>query len=420
MPRPTSGRRVLAVPALLAIGLLLAAPSASGLSLRSTSPAAPIPRTTQRDHATPSRDLPGGEGQGAGAPRSFTLAVTGDLLPHLPVVARARADAAGTGRALDFAPMLAPLRPLIEPADLALCHLEVPLSADGRVSGYPAFNGPAELAAAIVETGYDGCSTASNHAVDRGFAGVAATLDVLDAVGLRHVGTARSPEEDVAPAWYDAGGVRVAQLSATYGLNGLPVPAQAPWSVDLIEPARILADAAAARAAGAEFVVISLHWGIEYQAEPTAQQRALAAQLLASPDVDLLVGHHAHVVQPVERIGGEVVVYGLGNLLSNQSAACCAAATQDGMVVTLTVAEPRRGAGLRVEEVSITPTYVERPTFRVLAVPQTLADPATPPGLRAQLEASAARTAAVAGSGTAAFGARRTAVVGSGTAGGAR
>lgn len=403
MPRTLMDRRrALLLATVLTAGLLVVVPLAAGRSLRATPPVAPNPPAapaTQGDYATPARLLPGVSRPLPAAPRAFTLAVTGDLLPHLPVVARARADAAGTGRALDFGPMLAPLRPLIEEADLALCHLEVPLSADGRLSGYPVFNGPAELATAVAELGYDGCSTASNHSVDRGFAGVGATLDVLDSVGLHHVGTARSPEEDVAAAWYEVEGHRIAQLSATYGLNGLPVPAEAPWSVDLIDPARILGEAAAARAAGADLVVVSLHWGVEYQAEPTAEQRALAAQLLGSPDVDLLVGHHAHVVQPVEWIGDEVVVYGLGNLLSNQSSDCCTAATQDGMVVTLSLAQAHDGAGLKVQEVAITPTYVERPTFRVLPVPQLLADPATPPELRAQLETSAARTAAVVGAG---------------------
>ncbi len=329
-------------------------------------------------------------------PRSFTLAVSGDVLPHQPVVARA-----WTGGSYDFEPMLAPIRPLVEGADLALCHLEVPLSPDGGdLSGYPSFNAPGELAAALATTGYDGCSTASNHALDRQIAGVAATLDVLDAAGLGHAGTARSAEEDDGVVTYDAGGVRVAHLSTTYGLNGRPMPTAAPWAVDLIDADVLLAEAARARASGAEFVVVSLHWGTEYQTAPTEEQRALAGHLLASADVDLLVGHHAHVVQPIERIGDEVVIYGLGNSLSNQSARCCPAATQDGVVVALTVEEDLSGGApgpLRVRDVLVTPTWVEHPTYRVLPVPQFLADPATEAGLRAQLEASRARTTEAVG-----------------------
>ncbi len=411
--RPASGptaRRVAAV----ALAVLLSAACAGRADREAVAgpPAADPAVATQGDAATPDRPRSPTPRPAPPPPpprpRSFTLAVTGDLLPHQPVVAAARAEGAAAGRPYDFAPLLAPVRPLIERADLALCHLETPLSADGRVSGYPTFNAPAELAEAVAATGYDGCSTASNHAVDRGLGGVGATLDALDAAGLRHAGTARSPEEDAQAAWFDPRGVRVAHLSATYGLNGLPVPAGAPWSVDLIDPAALLAEAAAARAAGAEFVVVSLHWGTEYRTEPTEEQRSLAAQVLASPDVDVIVGHHAHVVQPVERVGGKVVVFGLGNFLSNQSAACCVASTQDGVVVTLTVTEDvreRRPGPFRVIGVLATPTYVQHPGFRVLPVPQLLADPATPPGLRSELERSAARTTAAIGPSTAVVGA---------------
>jgi poly-gamma-glutamate capsule biosynthesis protein CapA/YwtB (metallophosphatase superfamily) len=329
-------------------------------------------------------------------PRSFTLAVSGDVLPHQPVVARA-----ATGAGYDFEPMFAPIRPVVSSPDLALCHLEVPLSPDGQdLGGYPSFNVPSELASALAATGYDGCSTASNHSLDRHLGGVVATLDVLDGAGLGHAGTARSAEEDDAVVTYEVGGVRVAHLSATYGLNGRPLPTEAPWAVDLIDPGVLLADAARARASGAEFVVVSLHWGVEYQTAPTEEQRVLAGQLLASPDIDLLVGHHAHVVQPIEWIGDELVIYGLGNSLSNQSSGCCPEATQDGMVVTVTVEEDLAGGppgSLRVRDVLVTPTWVERSTYRILPVTQVLADPALDPGLRAELEASRSRTTEAVG-----------------------
>jgi len=95
-----------------------------------------------------------------------------------------------------------------------------------------------------------------------------------------------------------------------------------PWLVNEIDAGTIAADAAAARAAGAEYVIVSLHWGTEYRTQPNSDQLTLAEALLASPDIDLLIGHHAHVVQPVDQIDGRFVVYGLGNFISNQSAAC--------------------------------------------------------------------------------------------------
>src|SRR5690606_11864369 len=149
---------------------------------------------------------------------------------------------------------------LLSAADVALCHLEVTLGRPGeRLSGYPRFRAPAALATDAAEAGFDGCSVASNHSLDYGESGVIATLDALDAVGLGHAGTARSPEEDLVPAIYDAAGISVAHLSYSYGFNGLIPPAGKAWLVDQIDPVVIAADARAARAAGAELVVVSLH-----------------------------------------------------------------------------------------------------------------------------------------------------------------
>ena len=328
-------------------------------------------------------------------PAVFTIAASGDFLAHRPVVARAAEYGRASGQAYDFGPMLAAIEPVVSGADLAICHLETPLSPDARnLSGYPLFNVPGELATAIAASGYDACSVASNHALDRGPPGVAATLDVLDAAGVGHAGTARTPAEaDPATAPpRQVKGVAVAHLAYTYGLNGLEVPADQPWLVNLIDAGRILDDARKARAAGARFVVVSMHWGAEYRTDPTADQRALAAQLLSSPDVDLLLGHHAHVVQPVEKIGDKYVVYGMGNLLSNQTASCCPAHSQDGVVVLVTVEVGDDTAA--VTRVTYHPTWVEPGTYRVLPVARALDDPATTGARRPELGRSWRRTVA--------------------------
>ena len=321
----------------------------------------------------------------------LTLVASGDVLPHGPVLRRAADDGARAGQRYDFRPMLAELRPLVAGADLALCHLEVPLSRDGRaVASWPSFNAPPELAAALRWAGYDACSTASNHAMDRGAGGVAATLDVLDRAGLRHDGTARDAAEAAASTIVDVRGLRVGLLSYAYGLNSGRLPSGQPWLVNLIDPAWIVEDARAARRAGARFVVVLLHWGQENQAAPTPSQRELARRLLAAPEVDLILGHHVHVVQPIERVGGKWVAYGMGNSLSNQTPACCAAGSQDGVLVQVTIA--RDGDAPRVRAVRYVPTWVEHPTFRVRPVPGALADRSLAPQARQALEASGDRT----------------------------
>jgi poly-gamma-glutamate capsule biosynthesis protein CapA/YwtB (metallophosphatase superfamily) len=325
-------------------------------------------------------------------PRSFTVLASGDILPHRSVQERARAYGAGSGHAYDFRPMFAAIRPIVSAADLAVCHLETPLSPTGRnLSGYPRFNAPPQLAAAIRAAGYDACSVASNHAMDQGARGVAGTLAVLDKTGLGHAGTARSPRE-ARPRLLTVAGVRVAVLSYTYGLNGFQLPGGRPWLVNLLRAGRILADASAARRAGAQFTVVFLHWGQEYRSAPTPAQRTLAGKLLADPAVDLIVGHHAHVVQPVQRIHGKWVAFGLGNSLSAQSAACCPAATQDGVLLQVTVV--RKAGRFIVGAVRYTPTWVEHPSYRIYPVPQALASGSANP---AMLRPSLRRTTAAIG-----------------------
>ena len=130
----------------------------------------------------------------------------------------------------------------------------------------------------------------------------------MEETGLAQAGMANSGIEDIAPVLYDANGITVAHISATYGLNGFAMPADRSYLVDLIEPDDIIAEAALARESGAELVVLSLHWGSQYRADPTDAQRAWLDQLLPAPEIDLVVGHHAHVVQPVDKLGDEWVV----------------------------------------------------------------------------------------------------------------
>ncbi len=330
--------------------------------------------------------------------REISIAVAGDILLHSPVSTAAAAYGRESGSAYDYRPMFDRVRATLSAADLALCHLETPLSPDdASLSTYPSFSVPWEIAPALADAGFDGCSTASNHSLDRGAAGVTATLDHLDFAGLGHSGSARSAQESATPSMYDVRGVQVGHLAYTDHLNGASVPADQPWLVSRIDSAKMLSDASALRAAGAEIVVVSLHWGSEFVSDPTDSQAAIAAALLASPDVDLVVGHHAHVVQPVEEIDGEWVAYGLGNFLSNQyDTTCCPAESQDGVIMIFHFREAEGGA-FSPEAVEAVPTWVERPTYRIMVATDALSDPAIAPSTRDSLARSLERTLEVLG-----------------------
>ena len=349
--------------------------------------AAPTPVPTQESTPTPTAAP-------TPAPRQARLAFTGDLLSHTAVFQQAQANG-NDELDYDYRPMFEPVRAALSGADLAICHLETPLSPDNRdLSGYPVFNAPGDLAIALAEVGYDGCSTASNHSLDKGTLGIAATLNLFDEAGLGHAGMARTSEEAATPTLYQANGITIGHLSYTYGLNGFILPADQPWAVNVISVEEILAEARAAAGAGADFVVLSIHWGAEYRVAPTARQRALAKEILAGDEIDLIVGTHAHVIQPVEFTGGNYVIYGLGNFLSNQSPQSCRSCppgSADGVIAVVELQEGESGS-IEVVAVEAVPTWVDRRTFTIIDVGAALA--AARPELTRQLEQSWARTTA--------------------------
>ncbi|MET9375407.1 CapA family protein [Streptomyces sp. NPDC002992] len=271
-------------------------------------------------HQPASPAAPSAVGGAASARTGFTLVASGDVLPHASIIRQAAADANGQG--YDFRPMLSGVKNVVSAADLAICHMETVYGQEGGpYTGYPTFKSPPEIAPALKETGYDSCSTASNHTLDDGAAGLGRTLDALDKAGVKHAGSARTAEEAARPTLLKAGDATVAQLAYTYDTNGFPLPEGQPWAVNLIDERKIIADARAARAAGADVVVVSMHWGTEWQTAPDERQLTLGRSLTASrtdgrPDIDLIIGTHAHVPQAYEKVNGTWVVYGMGDQIA--------------------------------------------------------------------------------------------------------
>lgn len=247
----------------------------------------------------------------SGEPDTVTVTVSGDVLTHTSLwKSAARADGS-----YDFTPNFAALRTTLS-GEVDICHLETPLT-DGEPRTYPSFATPRQLADGLKAAGFEGCSTASNHSLDRGFDGIVFTLRALERAGLRHSGMRSSRSSSGLALYRTRAGATVANLSYTFSTNGVPLPDRAPWAVNMLAVDRVIS---AARAAGrvADLVVVSLHWGTEYREEPDAAQKTIAAKIIASGEVDLIVGHHAHVLQPAELVDGVPVLYGMGNLWSGQ------------------------------------------------------------------------------------------------------
>jgi poly-gamma-glutamate capsule biosynthesis protein CapA/YwtB (metallophosphatase superfamily) len=306
-------------------------------------------------------------------PDEFTLVATGDVLVHQ---GRALTGGAATGDGgHDFTDVFAGVAPVLQEADVAICHLETPVAPPGGpYRGYPSFVVQPEIVDALAEAGYDVCSTASNHSLDDGFEGLVRTRDTLEAAGIAATGTYRSEAETTEPTIVEVDGVRVGHVAVTFSTNGVPLPAGREWSVDLESIPAVddtLAAAQRAREAGADVVVASVHCCTEYRHPPTDAQVTAAQRLLASPDVDLVLGHHAHVVQPFERIDGEWVAYGLGNHLAEH--ATRGYATEDSVIARFTFTRAADGS-FEVTTAEAVPVAIEIAGGAVRLVP---ADPAT-------------------------------------------
>ncbi|MHB9859713.1 CapA family protein [Streptomyces sp. YIM S03343] len=255
--------------------------------------------------------------------RSFTVAAAGDVLIHPELVEQAAKDAKKTGKGvdgLDFGPLMAGVKPIISKADLAICHLETPVgNPKGPFEGYPEFLVPPQILTTLKDVGYDTCSTASTHTFDHGLKAVKRTLDAMDKAGLGHTGSARTPEEAQKINIRDVNGVKVAHLAYSWESFLNPTPKNESWAFNRISADAIKKTVVRARAEGAEAVILSVHWGLEHYNEPSVPQLELAEKITKETGVDLVIGHHSHVVQPIQKVNGTWVAYSLGNEVARHS-----------------------------------------------------------------------------------------------------
>lgn len=254
------------------------------------------------------------------------ISFSGDILIHGAIYKEAKRIA--TVNRYNFDPMLNGINREVN-ADINICHLETIL-ADKEPFAYPRFSTPVELAGSLSRGGFHGCSNASNHSLDYGIEGVVSTIDALEANYVKHAGT-RKNKNDSSYSIYTFNGVTIAHLSYTFSTNGMPVVR--PWSINMLNTATILRESAKAKLLY-DVVVVSIHFGTEYSTLPDSLQKSISNELTLSPNIDAIIGHHAHVVQPQVTLNGKPVFYGLGNLLSAQEQTYAPSGNM-GVVVTL-------------------------------------------------------------------------------------
>ena len=294
--------------------------------------------------------------------RRVRIVAAGDLMQHLPQVTAARNE---QGR-YDYTESFRHVARIMRGADLAIVNLETTLSDEGPYTGYPCFRSPAAVADAMRDMQIDLAAMANNHCCDRGGAGIRATTRILDSRGIRRTGVFRDSLDHRLNniQLFRRNGMALAVVNYTYGTNGLSVPEGC--IVNRLDTAIIARDMAAAKRLGPDCIIAIVHWGNEYQRQPDAAQRDMAA-FLRRHGADVIIGSHPHVVQPVECDStGGVTVYSLGNFVSNQRKRYC-----DGGIIAAIDIE-RRGNGPLTYSVEVTPVWVHTPGYAVL--PPEVAD----------------------------------------------
>lgn len=251
---------------------------------------------------------------------SLSLVMAGDALLHTPVYNDAQ-KLESSKVVYDFAPMFAPIAPLVARYDLAFYNQETILGGvELGLSSYPSFNSPQEFGDCMLKLGFNLISLANNHTLDKGERGVRAMLEYWHRQekerAIAIAGSYVSQEDRAKPRIYEKNGISYALLAYTYGTNGIPIPKGKEYLVNVYTKEMLAQDIKALRDK-VDLLLVSMHWGIEYDFTPSKEQRELAA-FLASLGVDIVIGNHPHVIQPIEKIGNTLVIYSHGNLISAQ------------------------------------------------------------------------------------------------------
>ena len=227
---------------------------------------------------------------------ALTIVMVGDVLLHTPVAESGKREDGG----YSFEHLFANTRELTEAADLAMVNQEVILGGtELKITGYPAFNAPYELGDALAEAGFNTVLHATNHALDKGKKGLTNCLNFWESAhpDVNVLGIHGSAEDADEIFVFEKDGIRVAVVNYTYGTNGIPLPEDMPYAVDLLEEEKLIRDLDRAEEL-ADFTICCPHWGTEYVLEQTKHQRRWA-KLMAEHGVDLIIGTHPHVIEPV-------------------------------------------------------------------------------------------------------------------------
>ncbi len=243
------------------------------------------------------------------------IMVVGDIMMHTPVT---NAGYNPVTKEYNYDTYFDEVKSIFAQADWVIGNLETPLAGQAMgYNGYPRFNAPMEIAQSLKEAGVDVLTTANNHSLDQFEKGLVKTLDHLDELEILHTGTFRTEEERNKPLILEKKGISIGVIAYTYGTNGIPLPKNKPYMVNVYNLEKIKEDLKKLEEAEVDYIVAMIHYGDEYQRFPSETQKQWTSELMEL-GVDFVLGSHPHVVQPLEILNGKGVIYSLGNFISDQ------------------------------------------------------------------------------------------------------
>ncbi|OKZ74616.1 MAG: hypothetical protein BHW00_04205 [Clostridium sp. 26_22] len=269
-------------------------------------------------------------------------------------------------------------------SDITIGSLETTFAGKEKgYSNYPTFNTPDSLATALKDIGVDVVSLAGNHALDYGYTGLCRTIDVFNNIGLSHLGTYKTAEDQEKILIKDVKGVKIAFINYTYGTNGIPLPSGKEFCVNLIDKDFIKKQINQAKEQNVDMIVACMHWGTEYRTTANSEQKYLA-NFLFENGVDVILGNHPHVLEPMEKktitlqdgtTKDVFVVYALGNFTADQRDEI----TRDSAILNLTITKNSDGK-ISIDKVNYVPIYMYKNTnvsthkFKILDIEKTIKD----------------------------------------------
>jgi len=310
----------------------------------------------------------------------FSMSAIGDIMCHNSQYKDAYVSSTGT---YDFSYVFEDIKDYISNADIAIGNLETTFAGKEKgYSNYPRFNTPEQLAYNLKDFGIDVLSTANNHSMDTNFNGIVSTLNYLDDAGISHTGTNATSQDQNEILIKDVNGVKIAFLAFTYGTNGITVPKDKSFAVNMIDDDFILKQISLAKEQNPDLICVNMHWGYEYHTKQSVEQERLA-DLLFTNGVDVILGSHPHVLQPMEKRtitleDGSTkdcfVIYSLGNFMSGQTYPN----TRNSIILNMSFTKNGETGKTTIDSVSYVPIYMYKASsggvqrYRVLDIEKSI------------------------------------------------